>query len=210
MLTCPARPSTYKQGGQLILQTLVNPEWEILVSDFANYASITRTPQHLVSAFIWSPNNFFHTLVWWPPLSPSQTNLRNSLVLSLYRFSHPQLLQTKSHTVVSLGSKMIKLVWSQTQLGQHGFGCLWETRKTRGKIKVAFKTWRCMALLDVSSWFTTTLVKLFHISLVTCFFLHMVPDPHPFITHWHSHFFQRWRKMDDCVYQQPENKRNQI
>lgn len=26
MLTCPARPSTQKQGGQLILQTLVNPE----------------------------------------------------------------------------------------------------------------------------------------------------------------------------------------
>lgn len=44
---------------------------------------------------------------------------------------------------------------------------------------------------------------------VTCFFLHMVPEPHPFITHWHSHFFQRWREVHDCVHQQPKSEREQ-
>lgn len=38
------------------------------------------------------------------------------------------------------------------------------------------------------------------------FFLHMVSDPHPFITHWHSHFFKRGREVHDCVHQQPGRK----
>lgn len=44
---------------------------------------------------------------------------------------------------------------------------------------------------------------------VTCFVLHMVPEPHPFITHWYSHFFQSWREVHDCVHQQPESKKKQ-
>ena len=43
----------------------------------------------------------------------------------------------------------------------------------------------------------------------TCFVLHVVSDPHPFIAHWHGHFFQRRREMHDCVHQQPESKGGQ-
>lgn len=40
-------------------------------------------------------------------------------------------------------------------------------------------------------------------------FLHMVPEPHPFITDWHSHFFQRRRKVHNSVHQHSEPKRTE-
>lgn len=51
------------------------------------------------------------------------------------------------------------------------------------------------------------IILLTHFILFTCFFIHMIPEPHPVSIYWNSNFVQWWRKMHDCVHQQPVGQR---
>lgn len=37
----------------------------------------------------------------------------------------------------------------------------------------------------------------------TCFVLEVIPEQHSLVIHRHSHFFQRWREVKHCIYQEP-------